>query len=412
MRRLVGLLLFAAALTGAVVSDRGMDRVRELSQRQQAAGAAAEAARRSKSALGSLAKEQETRVLAAANLPQLVGQLSLLRNERLDGPLAATLADWFASEPPWEPFRREFSLLGVSTEEGQLGLVLPRTEQPPKSKVEAVLAAAREGGVASGFIQSGQPPRPMLAAAARVVVPSRDTPVVLFLARPLDQTLIATLASRVGAPLLLERSGRRLASAGAEVARGELERAVQSVSGNSFVARNASWAAAAFEILPGLQLWSHASVSIDVANTPSASTARISKILVWSVAGLVMLAGLFLVVRPTSAGGGGSAAGQASAPAAGPAAGQPADPSQTQAAPLPAAATVTRDRLAGPGPASAPQSPQVAAKRREAPLRERVTAVGPPPGEALVGPMKNPGPPTSSRSGTKPPPRPCAAHSP
>jgi len=384
MRKLVGFLLFAAALTGALVSDRGMDRVRQISQRQQAARAAQEAARRSKSALGSLAKEQETRALAATSLSQLAGQLALLRNERLEGPVAATLSDWFSTEPYWDPFRREFPLVGVSTEEAKLGLVLPRTYQ--RLGAQDILATARQRGVASGFIQPGEPPLPMLAAATRVMVPSRDLPVVLLLAKPLDSALIDALAHRVGSALLLERQGRRLASGGAESARAELERAMQSVAGNAFVAPDATWAAAAFEVLPGVRLWSHATVTLNAAGTPSAGTARISKILVWAAASLVMLAGLFLALRRPAPAPAASTQTPASVAAKGPektprplVAGGPSAPAGSVPGEA-TARTAAWELGAGAGGAKSDLS-----------LREQITAVGPRPAEAPVGPRKDAG---------------------
>ena len=173
-------------------------------QARAAARTSGENARRQRTgaAVQAFLRTVEGRAASAAALPQLRAQLALLRDERLDGELAATLADWFRSEPECEPFRREFPIYAVSADAGRAGA---GGGCAGRARCRCRTCWPRRASGARHRAWSPAAERPLLVAAARVPVPRRAIPAVLVLARPMDGAALSDLSARSGDSLLLAR---------------------------------------------------------------------------------------------------------------------------------------------------------------------------------------------------------------
>jgi tRNA A-37 threonylcarbamoyl transferase component Bud32 len=291
MRKIISVLVALAAVAGAATAQRGINE-NQAARARTAARTQAEAGRqRTTEAVQAFRRAAEGRAQTAAALPQLRGQLALLRNEALAGEVAATLADWFRSEPEGEPFRKEFPIYAISADDDKLGLTVgaPAEALP----VAALVAQARERGSATGVV-AGE--RPLATAAARVPVPGRAAPAVLVLARPIDGPALQDLAARAGGTLLLAREGEPVSQRGDEAALKRLAEAARQPPPNDlYVPRDGTWAASPLPMPGGFQLWSYS----DASGAAAALTGslRATRIIVWAVGGFIAILALWFGLR-------------------------------------------------------------------------------------------------------------------
>jgi len=297
MRKIISVLVALAAVAGAATAQRGM--LENQAARARTAGRTqGEAARqRTTEAVQEFLRAAEGRAQTAAALPQLRGQLALLRNERLEGELAATLADWFRSEPEGEPFRKEFPIYAISADDDKLGLTVgaPAETLP----VNTLVAQAREQGSATGVVAGAAGDRPLATAAARVPVPGRAAPAVLVLARPIDGPALQDLSARAGGALLLAREGEPVSQRGDDATLKRLaEAARQPPPADLFVAPDGAWAASALPMPGGFQLWSYADSSAAAAALNGG--VRSARTIVWGVGALIAVLALWFGLRRAS----------------------------------------------------------------------------------------------------------------
>jgi serine/threonine protein kinase len=290
MRKVVGAFIALAAMVAAAASQPGIEKERRVATEGAARRVAASTADKLSVATDSFLRAIEERAVSAAALPQINTQLALLRNQRFEGTVADTLRDFFRDEKIWEVWRRAFPVYGVSTEGGDMGLLVGA---PVESlKAEPLLTRARETGASFGFLLAND--APYGAAAARVVVAGRTIPAVILLARPIDAEALTELGKRSGLSLVLSDGKNVLAGHGPAEDRTRLERAVAS-GGDFYAADRGSWVATSRKLVPGFTLWALADTA-ESAST-AAATARTAEIVVWAAGALIAVLALFIGFR-------------------------------------------------------------------------------------------------------------------
>jgi hypothetical protein len=290
MRKIISVLVALAAVGGAATAQRGMVENQAVRARDAARTNGESVRRRATEAVQGFLQAAEGRAQTAAALPQLRGQLALLRGEGLEGPVAATLVDWFRSESEGEPFRKEFPIFGISDEGERLGLTVGA--KAADLPVGTLVTQARERGSATGVVVG--PERPLATAAARVPVPGRAIPAVLVLARPIDGSVLQELQARAGTALMLARSGEAVSQRGDEPAVRQLaEAARQPAPIDLYVPDRGGWAAVALPLPGGFQLWAHA----PGGPADLGGAARSTVLVIWGVALLIALVALAFGLR-------------------------------------------------------------------------------------------------------------------
>ncbi|HVV50163.1 MAG TPA: serine/threonine-protein kinase, partial [Polyangia bacterium] len=288
MKRGLALLFAAAVLAAAYAGSRAVEASRVRAVRAEAARVAEASGMRATDALGAHVRELKLEAQNAASNPRLVAAL----RGNVD---AATLQDLFRTEAWWEPYRNAFKVYAVAFEGDKLDVIEGMKNAEFAS--DLLIRQAREGHEAVAQIVMGKG-WPFAAAAADIDLPGKPVPAVLLLARPIDEGAIRKLAEKARGPVLLSDGARPVLEAGAEPERDLLRAAVgnearapifESPDGGGL------WAAAVSPVVPGLWLWTFGGGA--AAAHDADSTAVVTTAVVWSVAGVLALGGLFFGLR-------------------------------------------------------------------------------------------------------------------
>jgi Protein kinase domain len=306
VKRFLAVLLAAGALAAATAGARAVDAGRERSVRQEAGRAAEAAGMRAVDALTSHVNELKLEAHNAASTPRLEAAL----RGNVD---AATLQDLFRTEEWWEPYRNAFKIYAVAFEGEKLDVLEGMKGAEFASDLLVREARERHEAVAEIVLGKGWP---YAAAAVPITLPDRRLPLVLLLARPIDEAAVRKLSEKAHGAVLLSDGKSAVIQTGAE---SELD-VLRGAIGNEVVAplyapaagaADASWAAAVSSLAPSLWMWTYGSGA--AAARDGESTAATTKGAVWGVAGLFALVALFLGFRrapsPTASTPGLTAAG-------------------------------------------------------------------------------------------------------
>jgi hypothetical protein len=295
VRRILAVLLAAGALAAATAGARAVDKARDQTVRREATREAEAAGMRASDALATHVGELKLEAHNAASNPRLAAAL----RGNVD---AATLQDLFRTEEWWEPYRNAFKVYAVAFEGEKLDVLEGMKTADFSSDLLVREARERREPVAEIVMGKGWP---YAAAAVAIETPERRVPLVLVLARPIDEAAVRKLSEKAHGAVLLSDGKTPVIETGTDSQKELLRTAVgsegkgpifQPVGGPGV---DASWAASVSPLAPSLWMWSFAS-GADAAQD-SASTAAATKGAIWSVAGLLAVAVLFLGFRRTQA---------------------------------------------------------------------------------------------------------------
>ena len=248
-RPLAGLVLASVLLGAAYLGGRSLDSSRQQRVGQEAERSARYAVQRAGDVLG---MQMESVTMMAQNAV-VNPRLGVALRGRVDNE---TLADIFAYEPWWEPYRK----LGTAVSyEGTAIAFLRGEAMGTLPLTDIVDRVRREGGVVSTFLLGGD----LVFTLAAVPMRFQDgqDPVVLVLARPLDKQALTGLMDQTKAPLLLTDGKRALGSVGAPGDVRLLQAAIGREREGRLSLQDTAWGAAAAEISPQLWLWAGSRVS-------------------------------------------------------------------------------------------------------------------------------------------------------
>jgi hypothetical protein len=202
-----------AAAGGGTVALRNAQLEQSAAESQQQAEKARDLAQQ---ALKEHVRRLQMRAESAATLPELRAQIGAVD--------ANTLRDGFSTEPWWLPVRREAPISALAISGEAIDLALGAHE--PDVDAAALVRTAREERSTTGFISFRG--APYLAAASVVDKPGRSVAPVLVLARPLDADLLAAVAKKAGAAVLVSDGSRALAASGTKEEKARLQTLVGS----------------------------------------------------------------------------------------------------------------------------------------------------------------------------------------
>ncbi|HUJ27807.1 MAG TPA: serine/threonine-protein kinase, partial [Myxococcales bacterium] len=134
---------------------------------------------------------------------------------------------------------------------------------------------------------------PYAAGAAVIDVPGRAVPAVIFLAQAVDQAFVMELAKTGGGAVMVSDGRQALLTAGPEA--DQLKTVVGREAQDLVESDDGTWAAASMPLLPGLTLWSYASVGAQAAEY--ARDRNVSLAVVWVLALAVAGAAIFMGTR-------------------------------------------------------------------------------------------------------------------
>jgi Protein kinase domain len=292
MRKVVGALIALAAMIAAAASQPGIEAGRTEAAELGAQRVAAANSERVAAALEGYLRWVQERAVSAAALPQIRAQLTLLRNNRIEGELSNTLRDFFRAEHDWDAWRREFPVTGVSNEGPELALAFGA--EPNTFAAATLIERARAGTPASGYLAAAG--IAYAAAAARVAVPGLAQPPVLLIARPLDDDAVGELAKRAGLALVLSDGARVRGRGGKADDVEKIGDAIGKEAGPGFVTGDeGAWAASARVLVPGFWLWA-LSDTRDAARE-AGGAAFTTRVIVWGAGALIGLLALFFGFR-------------------------------------------------------------------------------------------------------------------
>ena len=280
-RRTLGLAVALLALAGAALGTLAVHRFHQRGLRRLAEQLAGNARTQAWSAIENKLKMIESQALSAAQLPQIRGQVATFD--------AATLKDGFRSEPWWQPFRNDFSVYGLALDGDKLDVA--EGMEPFQIDAAAIVAAARAHRQASGLVRAGPRQWPYAVGAGVVDAPGRGVPAVMVLAQAIDQAFAQDLAAHGGGAVAISDGKTALLMAGSEADQRNLKTAVGHEGMGLVAAADGTWAASPTPLLPGLVLWTYASLgaqAVDYARDES--TARLA---IWLAA--LLIAGISLV---------------------------------------------------------------------------------------------------------------------
>ena len=255
-RRTLGIAIALLALLGAALGTIAYRRFQQRSLRRLAEQLAGNARAQAWSVVEGKLKTIEGQALSAAQLPQIRGQVATFD--------AATLKDGFRNEPWWQPFRTDFSVYGLSLDTDQLDVV--EGMELPGLDAAAVVSSARAHRQASALVRAGPRQWPYAVGAGVVDTPGRSVPAVIVLAQALDQAFAQDLAARTGGAVSISDGRTSLLSAGLEKDQRNLKSIVGREGMGLVAAEDGSWAASPTPLLPGLLLWTYASLGAQAAD--------------------------------------------------------------------------------------------------------------------------------------------------
>ena len=297
-RRTLGAVVAALALAGGALGSLAVHRFYGRGLRTLAAQLAANAQLQVKGALENKLKMIEGQALAAAQLPQIRGQVSTFD--------AATLKDGFRSESWWQPFRNDFSLYGLALD----GDKLEALEGMEAAEFDAapIVAAARAHRQASGLVRAGPKQWPYAVGAGVVDAPGRALPAVVVLGLALDQAFAQELSDRVAGPVLVTDGSTALLSAGPEAGQAQLRSVALREGQGAVEGEDGSWVATPTTLLPGLRLWTYASVGAQAGENHKDQKVALAGIwlLALIIAGLGLQQALRGPAEPAAQGTGGT----------------------------------------------------------------------------------------------------------
>ena len=273
-------------LGGAAAGSHTVDSNRDKAVRREAARAAESAGLRASDALSAHVNELKLQAHNAASNPRLAAAL----RGNVD---AATLRDLFKSEEWWQPYRSEFKVYAVAFESERLDVV--EGMRSAEFAADLLVRGARERREPVAEIVMGKG-WPYAAAAVAINTPERKQPVVLVLAKPIDEAAVRKLSEKARGAVLLSDGKQAVIETGAEGERDLLRKAVAAREpGPLYQPAQASWAAAVAQVAPGLWMWTYASGAEAAHETESSAAA--TKAVLWSVGVLVGLLALVFGFR-------------------------------------------------------------------------------------------------------------------
>ncbi|HET6279471.1 MAG TPA: serine/threonine-protein kinase [Polyangia bacterium] len=290
MKRLIALLIAGAVLGGAAAGSHTIDSNRDKTVRREAARAAESAGLRASDALSAHVDELKLQAHNAASNPRLAAAL----RGNVD---AATLRDLFKSEEWWQPYRSEFKVYAVAFESERLDVV--EGMRSAEFAADLLVRGARERREPVAEIVMGKG-WPYAAAAVVVNTPERKQPVVLVLAKPIDEAAVRKLSEKARGAVLLSDGKQPVIETGAEAERDLLRKAVLGKEpGPLYQPAQGSWAAAVAQVAPGLWMWTFASGAEAARETET--SAATTKAVLWSVGVLLALLALVFGFRGAGA---------------------------------------------------------------------------------------------------------------
>jgi protein kinase-like protein len=298
-KRTLAMVVAALAVLGALAGSAIVRRFHDRGLRRLADQLSGNARTQARSALADKLKLIETQAMSAAQLPQIRGQIAVFD--------PATLADGFRSESWWAPFRGDFSVYGVANEQEKLQAV--EGMAPAELDATPLIAQARAHRTASGLLMAGAKKWPYAAGAAVIDVPGRAQPAVIFLAQAVDQSFAQDLAAKSGGAVLVSDGEKALLSAGKEDEQAALKTVVGREQQEIVAGDDGTWAAAATRLLPGLTLWTYASVGAQAAEDRRDENA--ARTAIWAAALLIAGLSLFFGFRRPPLAGSTGATGEA-----------------------------------------------------------------------------------------------------
>jgi hypothetical protein len=316
VKRLFAVLFAAGVLAAATAGSRAVDASRDQKIRREASKAAEAANMRAADALALHVGELKGEAHNAATNPRLVAALS----GNVD---AATIQDLFKTETWWEPYRKSFKVYALAFEGEKLDVIEGMTNAEFASDLLVRGARERRDAIAEIVMGKGWP---YAATAVPIEIPSRRIPVVLLLARPIDEAAVRKLSDKARGAVLLSDGKAPVIQTGAEPQRELLRAAVGSEARGPIYAPQSpgvapadQWAAAVSPVAPSLWMWTYASGA--EAAPDLASDAATTKGALWAAAAVLALVTLFLGLRRPRAVSSGLtaelvAAGEAPAPRA------------------------------------------------------------------------------------------------
>ena len=290
VKRLLAVILAAGALAAAAAGARAVDDARDQTMRREASRAAEAAGMRAADTLAAHVGELKLEAHNAASNPRLVAAL----RGNVD---AATLQDLFRTEEWWEPYRNAFKVYALAFEGEKLDVLEGMKTAEFASDLLVREARERHEAVAEIVMGKGWP---YAAAAVPIETPERRVPLVLVLARPVDEAAVRKLSEKAHGAVLLSDGKSPVIQTGSDAQTALLRAAVGSEGKGPIFQPAAApgvdtsdryWAAAVSPIAPSLWMWTFAS-GADSAHD-SESTAAATKGAIWSVAALLAVALLF-----------------------------------------------------------------------------------------------------------------------
>ncbi|HEY0705306.1 MAG TPA: serine/threonine-protein kinase, partial [Polyangia bacterium] len=248
-RPLVGLGLAAVVLAGAYYGTLVSEEWRQDRTASEAARSAREAALRAREIIS----VQSEGIELMGHNAVINSRLVVALRGRVD---AETLADVFAGEAWWEPYRG--LLTAISYEGTNIAFSIgPNVQSLPLAEVIGAARAAK--AQVSRFVAAGG--RAYVIAATPMMFGPGLEPAIVVLGRPLDRANLDAVARRANAPLLLTDGKRELGAGGPEGDVKLLASGIGREAEGRITLQDTAWGAAAVEIATGLWLWAGSRVS-------------------------------------------------------------------------------------------------------------------------------------------------------
>jgi hypothetical protein len=195
-----------------------------------------------------------------------------------------TLADVFAGEAWWELYRS--LLTAISYQGTEIAFSHgPQVETLPLAEMIGQVRAAKTQ--LSRFVAAAG--HAYVVAATPMHFGEDQEDAILVLARPFDDTVLAAIAARANAPLLLSDGRMALGHAGAEADVKLLATGIGREKEGGFTLQDTAWGAATSEVAPGIWLWAGSRVNA-LARTQAASHETRTKVLYGVAGGFALLA--------------------------------------------------------------------------------------------------------------------------
>jgi hypothetical protein len=291
VRRTLALLFAAGAIAAAAAGGSVLEKGRDRTVRREAARAAEAAGMRAGDALAAHVSELKGEAHNAASTPRLVAAL----RGNVD---AATLADLFRSEEWWQPYRNAFKVYAFAFEGEKLDLIEGMKDAEFASDLLVREARERKEAVAEIVMGKGWP---YAAAAVAMDIPERPKPVVLVLARPIDEAAVRKLSEKARGAVLLSDEKTPVIQTGPEPEQDLLRTAVGAEKRGPIYAPPEgtgaadTWAAAVSPLAPGLWMWTFASGAAAAHDIEGATS--LWKGVIWTAGVVLALLALFLGFR-------------------------------------------------------------------------------------------------------------------